>query len=79
MLCCVALTNDKPAKPGHTRGQRMRLRFRYVLVALAALLVGFLMGIPRGHAQFSTDRANAGISELEILHPEEFGTPLPVL
>lgn len=60
----------------------MRLRFRYVLVALAALLAGFLLGVPRVHAQAVATIANCGaveIGQLDTLHRDGFGAPLPVL
>ncbi len=63
----------------------MRLRFRYVLVALAALLAGFLLGIPRVHAQTVATIATiancgaVGIGELDTLHRNGSGAPLPVL
>ena len=57
----------------------MRLRFRYVVVALAALLVGFLLGIPRVHAQTASAIAGCGTGELGTLHRTWSGTPLPAL
>lgn len=46
----------------------MRLRFRYVLVALAALLAGFLLGIPRVHAQAADATSNRGAVESDTLY-----------
>ena len=47
-------------------GRQMRLRISHVVIALAALLIGFLLGLPHARAQATVEAIRHGAAHIGV-------------